>query len=52
LKTANRVRDRILELASLDAHVVAGAVVGSLAHGDGDRWSDLDLIFGVVDDVP
>ena len=28
----------------------AGAVVGSLAHGGGDRWSDLDLTFGVVDD--
>jgi hypothetical protein len=46
-----RVRDRILELAAHDQRVVAGAVVGSLAHGDGDRWSDLDLAFGVADDV-
>jgi hypothetical protein len=47
-----RVRDRVLELASSDARVVAGAVVGSLAHGDGDRWSDLDLTFAVADGVP
>ncbi len=48
----DRVRDRILQLASSDARVVAGAVVGSLALADGDRWSDLDLTFAVADDVP
>jgi hypothetical protein len=47
-----RVRDRVLELASTDGRVVAGAVVGSLALSEGDRWSDLDLTFAVVDDVP
>jgi hypothetical protein len=47
-----RVRDRVLELASSDARVVAGAIVGSLADGGGDRWSDLDLTFAVADDVP
>jgi hypothetical protein len=31
--------------------VVAGAVVGSLAHQPGDRWSDLDLTFAVADSV-
>ena len=40
-----RVRDRVLELAAADERVVAGAVVGSLAVVDGDRWSDLDLTF-------
>ncbi len=45
----NRVRDRVLELAASDARVVAGAVVGSLAQGAGDRWSDLDLTFAVAD---
>ena len=44
----NRIRDRILELAKSDARIVAGAVVGSLATGEGDRWSDLDLAFGVA----
>jgi hypothetical protein len=48
----NRVRDRVLALASSDARVVAGAAVGSLALHDGDRWSDLDLTFAVVDSVP
>jgi hypothetical protein len=47
-----RVRDRVLELAATDDRVVAGAVVGSLALGDGDRWSDLDLTFAVADGVP
>ncbi|HEV3405636.1 MAG TPA: nucleotidyltransferase domain-containing protein [Candidatus Dormibacteraeota bacterium] len=45
-------RDRILVLAQNDARVVAGAMVGSLALGGGDRFSDLDLTFAVADDVP
>ncbi len=45
----DRVRDRVLELAAADERVVAGAVIGSLAHDDGDRWSDLDLTFAVSD---
>lgn len=39
-------------MAQADPRVTAGAVVGSLALADGDRWSDLDLTFAVVDDVP
>jgi hypothetical protein len=46
----DRIRERVLQLAASDARVVAGAVVGSLAHGGGDRWSDLDLTFAVADD--
>lgn len=45
------VRDRVLDLASRDERIVAGAIVGSLALDAGDRWSDLDLTFGVRDDV-
>jgi len=45
----DRVRERVLELARGDARVVAGAVVGSLAHGGGDRWSDLDLTFAITE---
>ncbi len=48
----NRVRDRVLEMASSDPLVVAGAVLGSLAHDEGDRWSDLDLMFAVANGVP
>jgi hypothetical protein len=47
----DRVRDHVLELARNDSRVVAGAEVGSLALGDGDRWSDLDLTFGATDGI-
>jgi len=47
-----RLEARVLAMAEADSRVVAGAVVGSMAHGPGDRWSDLDLTFGVTDDVP
>ena len=50
------VAERLLERAHADARVVAGAVVGAEAHGSADRWSDIDLSFGLsadasVDDV-
>jgi hypothetical protein len=51
VKDRERVRDRAIELASSDARVVAGAVVGSLAFDEADRWSDLDLTFAVADGV-
>ena len=47
-----RIHDRVLQLAASDPRVVAGAVVGSLAHDEGDRWSDLDLTFAVADPLP
>ena len=47
-----RARDHVLRLAKADPRIVAGAVVGSLAGGEGDRWSDLDLSFGVTEAVP
>jgi hypothetical protein len=48
----DRVRQQIVEWANADARVVAGAIVGSLAHTPGDRFSDIDLTFGVRDDCP
>ena len=50
IEERDRIRDRVLRLAATDARVVAGAVVGSLALSDGDRWSDLDLTFAVADE--
>jgi hypothetical protein len=47
-----RVHAHVLELARADDRVVAGAVVGALALGEGDRWSDLDLTFAVADGIP
>lgn len=46
------LHDRVLRLAEADERVVAAAAVGSLALGHGDRFSDLDLTFGIVDGVP
>lgn len=46
------LRERLLRLAEEDEHVVAGAAVGSLAVDGGDRFSDLDLTFGIADHVP
>jgi hypothetical protein len=41
--------ERVLRLADEDERVVAGALVGSLAVEAGDRFSDVDLTFGVAD---
>lgn len=46
-----RVLERVLEIARSDPRVAAAAVVGSQAGGGGDRWSDLDLTFGLADGV-
>jgi hypothetical protein len=46
------LREHLLRLADEDEHVVAGAAVGSLAVDGGDRFSDLDLTFGIADHVP
>jgi hypothetical protein len=45
------LRERMLKLAEEDERVVAGAVVGSLAVDGGDRFSDVDLTFGIADHV-
>lgn len=45
------LRERVLALAEDDERVVAGAVVGSLAVDGADRFSDLDLTFGIADHV-
>jgi hypothetical protein len=45
------LREHVLRFAEEDERVVAGAAVGSLAVDGGDRFSDLDLTFGVADHV-
>jgi hypothetical protein len=47
----NALRERVVGLAEQDDRVVAGAVVGSLAVDAGDRFSDLDLTFGIADHI-
>jgi hypothetical protein len=45
------LRERVLRLADEDERVVAGAAVGSLAVDGGDRFSDVDLTFGIAEHV-
>jgi hypothetical protein len=52
IEQRDALRERVLRLAEDDDRVVAGAVVGSLALDEGDRFSDLDLTFGIADHVP
>jgi hypothetical protein len=44
----NRIRDRLIDIGRSDSRVVAAALVGSSASG-ADRWSDIDLTFGMAD---
>lgn len=46
----DRLRAQLIEKARADPRLVAAAAVGSSARG-GDRWSDLDLTFGVANGV-
>jgi hypothetical protein len=48
----NALREHVLRLGEADDRVVAGAVVGSLALGGGDRFSDVDLTFAIAGHVP
>jgi hypothetical protein len=49
IEQRDALRERVLRLAEDDDRVVAGAAVGSLAVDEGDRFSDLDLTFGIAD---
>jgi predicted nucleotidyltransferase len=51
IEDRDRARERVLAMAVSDKRIVGAAVVGSLAGGRGDRWSDLDLTFAVRDGV-
>jgi predicted nucleotidyltransferase len=48
----DHVRQRVLALAQADPRVTAGALTGSMAFGGGDRWSDIDVAFGIAQDIP
>ena len=52
IEQRDTLREHVLQLAGQDDRVIAGAAVGSLAVDGGDRFSDLDLTFGIADDVP
>jgi len=50
LEDRERVRERLLEHARADSRVRSAAVVGAEGRGELDRWSDIDLTFGVADE--
>jgi hypothetical protein len=45
------LRRQLLRLAENDSRITGAAVTGSAADGREDRWSDIDLYFGVAEDV-
>lgn len=47
----DRVQAAIVKHAERDGRITAAALVGSLATGGADRWSDLDFAFGVAEGV-
>jgi hypothetical protein len=42
-----RVLEELVEKAREDPRIESAAAVGGSAEGDGDRWSDIDLTFGI-----
>lgn len=44
-----QLKSRLLEFATRDPRLSGAAVTGSAAAGREDRWSDIDLAFGVAD---
>jgi hypothetical protein len=44
----DQVRQYVLAMARTDPRVTGGALIGSQAAGVQDRWSDIDLTFGIA----
>jgi hypothetical protein len=44
----NRIRKTVIDFARVDKRIVGGALTGSAASDREDRWSDIDLAFGVA----
>ncbi|WP_062215067.1 hypothetical protein [Streptomyces sp. NBRC 109706] len=47
----DQVRERLLDLARSDGAVTGAALTGSHAAGQGDNWSDIDLVLAVRGDL-
>ena len=45
------LRKRLIELAEDDARVTGGADIGSSANSSWDRWSDIDITFGIANGI-
>lgn len=51
-QTVDRVREGLVSWAEEDPDVSGAALTGSLATGQSDRWSDLDLVLGLIGSPP
>src|SRR5437764_267116 len=51
IEERERVQQWIVEMAKNDPRVTGGAMIGSLAAGLEDKWSDIDVTFGVAEGV-
>src|SRR6266536_5059924 len=47
----DHVRQRVLALAQSYPRAISGALTGSMAFGGGDRWSDIDVAFGIAEGI-
>ncbi|MBA3986398.1 MAG: nucleotidyltransferase domain-containing protein [Flavobacteriales bacterium] len=47
IQSRDEVREKIISKAKTDRRIVSAAVIGSYAQDTVDRWSDIDLTFGV-----
>lgn len=45
------LRDSLVEAAGADERVIGAALTGSASVGREDRWSDIDLAFGIESDI-
>jgi hypothetical protein len=50
-ESRDRVRSELLEYAAKDNRISSAAITGSATTMHEDRWSDVDLAFGVVDEA-
>jgi hypothetical protein len=49
IEERERLRETLVATARADARISGAAITGSAALGVDDRWSDLDLAFGIAD---
>ncbi len=47
----DQMRVRLLDRARADKRIAGAAITGSASHGAQDRWSDVDLFFGVAEGI-
>lgn len=50
-KQREYVRNYVLEMARADTRVTGGAIIGSIAAEAEDKWSDIDVTFGIASGI-